>query len=35
MSFRARRFAENELSFERFDNLIFDVVERLRLLTGR
>lgn len=33
MSFRARCFAENELSFDRFDKLLVGVVERLRALT--
>ncbi len=32
MSLQARSFAERELSFDRFEKLIADVVERLRLL---
>lgn len=35
MSFRARSFAEQELSFDRFEKLIADVVERLRTLSVR
>lgn len=35
MSFRARRFAEEELSFNRFEGLIASVVERLSLLKKR
>jgi glycosyltransferase involved in cell wall biosynthesis len=32
MSLNARTFAERKLSFDRFEKLIADVVERLRLL---
>jgi len=35
MSSRARSFAEKELSFDRFENLMADVVERLRVLAVR